>query len=461
MIGQTETNSDRILADSNEKATAIGHELAWFQEVLHIRLALYFNHETPYQSIYELPPPGLKDKEDPYADFVSKNALGFDERLLLCLAIIPHVKPEALDILLSKNKDYDRRFSEFGGVLLEGHNGLIATVDTALFLVAGGDLSKRLRYQKAFAGDFKLISLGIIDRFGQRSGMPLNSGVWMVSREYSEQLLIGKTYQAVFSADFPAQRIQSGLEWDDLVVSKSTARSLQEIKDWVQHEQVIMDDFGLGRRLKPGYKSLFYGPPGTGKTMSAALLGKVTHKSVYRVDISMVVSKYIGETEKNLAKVFDQAQKHGWILFFDEADSLFGKRTQVSSANDRYGNQEIGYLLQRIEDFDGVVLLATNLMDNIDEAFSRRFQSMVEFRMPGVEERHKLWSQSFSSKMPLDDKVDLWKLAEKFEISGGLMMNVVRKCTLNAITQGKTTITLQNLETAIRRELQKEGILLN
>ena len=462
MIDQKETDDKKVMGEiSNGITAALEKELAWLQEVLHVRLALYFNHETPYHTIEELKPPALPHDNDPYAGFIHKHDLSFDERLLLCLAMVPHAKPEALDILLSKNKDYDRRFSEFGGVLLEGHNGLIPTVETALFLVSGGDFSKRLKYQKTFQYDFTLCHLGVVNPAGQKSEMPFNSSLWMISKEYTELLLIGKAYEAAFSADFPAQQIHSGLDWHDLVVSKSTQRSLQEIKDWVRHEKVIMDDFGLGRRLKPGYKSLFYGPPGTGKTLSAALLGKATNKPVYRVDISMVVSKYIGETEKNLAKVFDQAQKHRWILFFDEADSLFGKRTQVSSANDRYGNQEIGYLLQRIEDFDGVVLLATNLMDNIDEAFSRRFQSMVEFRMPGVEERHKLWSMSFSQKMPLDPAIDLWKLAEKFEISGGLMMNVVRKCTLNAITEGKEVITLQILESAIRRELQKEGILLN
>ncbi|MEM9687703.1 MAG: ATP-binding protein, partial [Bacteroidota bacterium] len=148
-------------------------------------------------------------------------------------------------------------------------------------------------------------------------------------------------------------------------------------------------------------------------------------------------------------------------LFFDEADSLFGKRTQVNSANDRFGNQEIGYLLQRIEDFPGVAILASNLKDNIDEAFTRRFQSMVEFRMPGVNERYKLWQQSFSEKLPLAPNIDLWAIAEQYELSGGLMMNVVRKATLRAITRQQATISKKELEDAIRQELHKEGILLN
>ncbi|MCB0374560.1 MAG: ATP-binding protein [Sinomicrobium sp.] len=133
----------------------------------------------------------------------------------------------------------------------------------------------------------------------------------------------------------------------------------------------------------------------------------------------------------------------------------------MNSANDRFGNQEIGYLLQRIEDFPGVVILASNLKDNIDDAFTRRFQSIVEFRMPGAEERYKLWKQSFSEKLPLDSDMDLWTIAEKYELSGGVMMNVVRKATLRAVTGQQTTITKRELEEAIRQELQKEGIILN
>lgn len=136
---------------------------------------------------------------------------------------------------------------------------------------------------------------------------------------------------------------------------------------------------------------MFSGPPGTGKTLTAALLGKSTGRDVYRVDLSMVVSKYIGETEKNLSRVFDAASYKEWILFFDEGDALFGKRTEASSSNDRHANQLTGYLLQKIEDFPGTVIVATNLKSNMDEAFTRRFQNMVHFTIPGPEERLQLW----------------------------------------------------------------------
>jgi SpoVK/Ycf46/Vps4 family AAA+-type ATPase len=171
-----------------------------------------------------------------------------------------------------------------------------------------------------------------------------------------------------------------------------------------------MNDWGMMHKLRPSYRSLFYGPPGTGKTMTASILGKTTRRGVYKVDLSLVVSKYIGETETNIAKVFDQAEHRDWILFFDKADALFGKRSEIQDAHDRYANQETAFLLQRLECFDGIAILASNWRDNLDEAFARRFEAMVYFPMPRPEERLRLWQQGFSSKAKLADDIDLQKV---------------------------------------------------
>jgi SpoVK/Ycf46/Vps4 family AAA+-type ATPase len=218
-----------------------------------------------------------------------------------------------------------------------------------------------------------------------------------------------------------------------------------------------MDDWGLGKSVKPGYRSLFYGPPGTGKTLTATLIGAEAGADVYRIDLSMVVSKYIGETEKNLANVFDQAQNKNWILFFDEADALFGKRTQTSSSNDRYANQEISYLLQRVEDFPGVVILATNLKANIDEAFARRFQSVIYFPMPDAEQRLRLWNGVFSRTTPRAADVDLESIAEQFELSGGAIINVMRYAAIKALQDSTPAVTQQYLLDGIAKERLKEG----
>src|SRR5690606_1665724 len=152
-----------------------------------------------------------------------------------------------------------------------------------------------------------------------------------------------------------------------------------------------MKDWGMEKRLNPGFRVLFHGPPGTGKTLTASLLGKYTGKEVYKIDLSMVVSKFIGETEKNLANLFDKAENKDWILFFDEADALFGKRTNVRDAHDKYANQEVSFLLQRTETYAGLVILATNFKNNIDDAFARRFQSHIYFPSPAFGERLKIW----------------------------------------------------------------------
>ena len=214
---------------------------------------------------------------------------------------------------------------------------------------------------------------------------------------------------------------------------------------------------GLEKSIKPGYRSLFYGPPGTGKTLTATLIGAELGVDVYRIDLSMVVSKYIGETEKNLANVFDQAENKDWILFFDEADALFGKRTQTSSSNDRYANQEVSYLLQRVEDFSGIVILATNLKANIDEAFARRFQSLVYFPMPDAEQRQRLWNSTLNGKVRLDEGVDLQQLAHDYELTGGAITNVVRYGAINALQMQRETICCEDLVTGVIKELRKEG----
>ena len=195
-------------------------------------------------------------------------------------------------------------------------------------------------------------------------------------------------------------------------------------------------------------------------TAVATALGKagtvMMPGSVYRVALPMVVSKYIGETEKNFALVFDQAESRRRILFFDEADALFGKRSETRDAHDRYANQEVAYLLQRIETFDGVAILASNLRENIDEAFARRFESIIYFPLPRPEERAQIWRRGFSPKARLGADLDLDAIARDHPLSGGAIMNVIRVASLAALADGGREIGRDDVLVAIRRELAKE-----
>ncbi|MGB5710831.1 MAG: ATP-binding protein [Waterburya sp.] len=186
-------------------------------------------------------------------------------------------------------------------------------------------------------------------------------------------------------------------------------------------------------------------------------MGKYTGKDVYKVDISMVVSKFIGETEKNLANLFARAENKDWILFFDEADALFSKRTNVRDAHDKYANQEVSYLLQRVENYDGLVILASNFKSKIDEAFLRRFQSIVHFPLPSPKERLKLWQMAFPDQVQVAEAANLSALSATYELTGADIMNVVQHCCLQALQRGDKLIYQEDLLRAIKREFSKAG----
>jgi AAA+ superfamily predicted ATPase len=437
-------------------ATTIEHELAWFKAALDHRFEQHIAEHTDRSALPA--PPHLNAANGAYARTIHGLKLDAAERLVLALAIAPQVAPEILDPFLIQNQSIGRRFTEFGGILGQAHNGFLPTVETALFLLAGANRSERLKWRHLFAPEHPFQRNGILildQRFGDE---PSTSAALRLAPQYAELLLSGGEYHPPPSAEFPAQRIATALDWDDLVLDASTRAQIEMINRWLRHGEMLMEEWRLGRRLKPGYRSLFYGPPGTGKTLTAALLGKHAGRAVYRVDLSRVVSKWLGETEKNLGNLFDHAQHQNWILFFDEAEALFGKRTESSSANDRAANQQIAYLLQRLEDFPGVVILATNMRSHMDEAFTRRFQSAILFPMPDAEARHRLWRDNFHHNgFMLASDVDLAAIARDYEIAGGAIVNVLRHAALMAADRDPPQVTADDIQQGVRLELLKEG----
>lgn len=443
-----------------ENADALNRELTWFEQVMNVRLELYFSQDCAYKSIWEVQLPDLQDNNSSYASFIKQHESTASERLILMLLLAPHVKPQLLDVFSVKNTTYDKGFTEFGGLKGIAHGGFLPTMETALFMLAGDDLYLRMQAMALFEHTNDLINSQVIQLFDAAYYEPQASSSLLLSTIYVQYFLTGKKSPVSQNKDFPAKLISTELEWADLVLPGDTLSQLEEIQAWITHHNTLINDWGFGKKIRPGYKSLFYGPPGTGKTLAASLIGKLCGLDVYRIDLSLIVSKYIGETEKNLEKVFQLAENKDWILFFDEADALFGKRTSVSSAHDRYANQETAYLLQRIEDFAGVVILASNLRNNIDEAFARRFQSLIYFSIPQAEERLKLWRQSMSQVSTLEEGIDLNVLAKKYELTGGMIMNIVRYCSLMSVNRGEYTIRLTDAERGIQKELLKEGRIM-
>ena len=440
-------------------AEHLEQELAWFSKVLDTRFKLYFDKESACKNIFAVTPPALNGSESNYSRFLRKHDLNTAERLTLMLALIPHIRPHLLDIFFTQNAHFDRGFTEFGGLRGKSYSGFLPTGETALFLLSGGNLKKRFKYNYLFNQEHLFARNNILALDETPANEPLLSGKLNMNEDYVNYFTTGKIRRPTFSSNFPAKRVSTELEWDDLVLPPETTEQIDEIIAWLKHGHTLMHDMGLRKRILPGFRTLFYGPSGTGKTLTATLLGKMSKNDLYRVDLSLTVSKYIGETEKNLAKVFDRAADKQWILFFDEADALFGKRTEISSAHDRYANQEVSYLLQRMEDYPGTVILATNLKSNIDEAFTRRFQSVIYFPKPGKQERKQLWENAFPKQIKLDESVNLNELAEKYEMTGASIMNVVRYSSLMALRrdENRIRITDQDIKSGIRKEYLKEG----
>ena len=431
-------------------------ELDWFARVLNARFKQYFEPQADVAPVRSITPPELAPSASPWADFLRHYRPGFAERLALVLALVPHLRPQLLDIFHTRNQTFDRRFTEFGGQF-DANGDFMPTGETLAFIVAGSELAPRLALQAIFDRDHYFARHDLLRLAPLAADQPPMKAVLRLSPECLGELTTGQPPRPDLSLDFPARQLETRLAWADLVLHPGTLTQVREVEVWLRHGPTLMDDWGMAPKLRPGYRALFHGPPGTGKTMTACLLGASTGREVYKVDLSLVVSKYIGETAKNLARVFDQAQHKGWILFFDEADALFGKRSETKDAHDRYANQEVSFLLQRIEVFDGITILASNLKDNLDSAFARRFESIVYFPLPRAEERLLLWRQGFSPRARLQDAVDLARIAEQFELSGGAIMNVVRYASLQALDRGDGLVTLEALQRGIRRELAKEG----
>ena len=437
-------------------ARDLERELAWFARVVDSRFKLYFGQQAQHASVLEIAPPEFEEPQSAYASFIRHYGFSFAERLAVVLALVPHVRPQLLDIFHTKNKTFDRKFTEFGGIR-DANGDFLPTGDTLAFLLAAGDLEARFALQAMFDRDHYFVKHDILRLVPQNRDEPLMKAPLRISDECLGLVTTGHARRPDLSPEFPARHIETQLDWSALVLHPGTMAQVREIEIWLRHGDTLMRDWGMRSKLRPGYRALFYGPPGTGKTMTACLLAKSTGREVYKVDLSLVVSKYIGETEKNLAHVFDQAQHKGWILFFDEADALFGKRSETRDAHDRYANQEVSYLLQRIEIFDGIAILASNQKENIDQAFARRFESIIYFPMPRHEERLQLWRQGFSPKARLEDSVDLDKIAAQYELCGGSIMNVVRYASLQALENGDGVVTPEMLQRGIRREHAKEG----
>ena len=424
----------------------------YLEEVIKHRLAKELNQED-----LTIPVLNLQGNQSHLAKFIRRQRLSDNDRILLLLTLIPQLEPSFLSGILSEYLPNGGEFPEFGGIKGKNHRGILPTVETYLYIMGGTNIQSRVQLMLFLENRSKLLKNKEISMEAMPNSEPRMSGRLMIDEECFAKVTSGKKIKPQMSQDFPASLIRTDMEWNDLILRKKTLDEVKEIETWLDHNETLMNEWNMKGIIKPGYRVMFYGPPGTGKTLTASLLGKYTQKDVYRIDLSMVVSKYIGETEKNLSSLFDKAINKDWILFFDEADSIFGKRTNVRDAHDKYANQEVSYLLQRIEAHPGLVILASNFKNNIDTAFTRRFQSIIEFEIPTRVERLRLWKNNLPQNIPLEEGLSLDSLARKYSITGANIVNIIQYTCLKALANQDNEIKEEYLIEGIRKEYLKEG----
>lgn len=274
-----------------------------------------------------------------------------------------------------------------------------------------------------------------------------------------EHLQAGARSQNAAGLERLARRIEPRMGWDDLVLPESRLKQLRELVARARFRDLVLDEWGMGKAAKGrGVTALFVGESGTGKTLSAEIVAGVLGLDLYVIDLSTVVDKYVGETEKNLERIFTEADQVNGVLLFDEADAIFGKRSEVRDAHDRYANVEVAYLLQRMERFDGLAILTTNLRSNVDDAFTRRLDVIVDFPMPDDDDRRRIWELNLGRGLPVGADPDVTFLAESFSLSGGNIRNIVFTAAYLAADEG-SAVTMAQLIRATQSEYRKLGRL--
>ncbi|MFC5044868.1 ATP-binding protein [Aquimarina hainanensis] len=433
------------------------YALSFLKEVINYRFQKEFSGSAAGYPIWN---PGEHTRE-PLLSWIADKELPTAEIIVLLIGLVPHVSPGFIHNIISDFFPSGGELPDLGGVKGKNHRGILPTGETIQFLLAGKEIEGRILVSAYFSPDHFFAQEGVLYLETVPAGEPVMSGKIIIEEEFLALLTTNRSYQPKTGKEFPAEKIDTTLEWEDLVLSSKTLTQVKEIEIWLRYHHTLLNEWGMKRSIKPGYRILFSGPPGTGKTLTATLLGKYTKKPVYRIDLSMVVSKYIGETEKNLSRLFDKAKNKSWILFFDEADAIFGKRTNVRDAHDKYANQEVSYLLQRIEAHPGLVILASNFKNNIDTAFTRRFQSIVEFENPGYKERYTLWKKNIPVQVTFESDCSLQEIAKKYEVTGANIVNIIQYVCLKTIAMDKREISLKTMLEGIKKEYLKEGKMIS
>lgn len=422
------------------------HELRAALEALEALIAVRLEErradpaDRPLQIADDDPLPPLRGygRDGPLATAIARAGLNAPEALVLLAALAPHVD-EKFDVLFGRLTDRP------------GTTGLTGEVARTLM---ARSFAGRLQATALLGPGAPLLASGLLalEPAGDLAGR------LVLDPELRAWLLGLPAAGSALPAGHPAQPLHTVHTLDNVVLPGSARRRIAELVDRIAFRDLVVDNWGFAEHHDNvlGLIALFHGPPGTGKTMTAAALARTCELPAYLIDLSALVSKYIGETEKHLASVFDRAARERCVLVFDEADAVFGKRTEVSDSHDRYANQEVSYLLSRVERHPGVVVLTTNLLANIDEAFQRRIHVAVEFPNPGPAERSQLWRSVLPKQLPVDEAVDLDQLARGYDLTGAQIRDASLDAAYRAAADGRL-VREHHLLAGIRHQYEKAG----
>lgn len=305
---------------------------------------------------------------------------------------------------------------------------------------------------------FRLNPLEVIRCTASAHGTAIQNNESCLSRETLYQHCYNCTAKNLSALGKP---MRSPFDMQDIILTEREQRLLLLIRERLEYRQSLFDEFGFDQKFAygKGTNILFEGPSGTGKTMAAGVLARELKMPLYKINLSAVLSKYIGETEKNLNAVFEEACQVNCILFFDEADSLFGKRTDVSDSKDKFANQEISFLLQKLEEHEGILILATNLIKNMDDAFRRRFEYILRFSLPDTCQRKRLWKSLIPQELPLAEDINFEYLAGQFSFTGSRIKQIILTAAYYAVAEDKI-LRMSHIMAAIKEDADKYGIPL-
>ena len=437
-----------------QNATDLEGELNWLAQLIDVRFKLYFNLEGAEPTAAP-EPPDLSQSPSPYATLLRELECDFAERVALVLALAPHLRPQILDVFFTRNQTFDRRFSEFGGVRKDSDGEFWPTGETLAFIIGGTDLAARFRLQALFEPDHPFARRGMLRAATSGGDEPPMKARLALSEDALALFTRGEQRRPSFGAHFPAQLVETALDWSDLVLHPATRQGLGQIESWIAHGYTLMHDWRMSAKLRPGYRSLFYGPPGTGKTLIARAVAGEANVPFFTISGSDFVEMFVGVGASRVRDMFEQAKKNApCIIFIDEIDAVGRHRGAGLGGGNDEREQTLNQLLVEMDGFEaneGVILIAaTNRPDVLDPALMRpgRFDRQVVVSNPDIMGREQILKVHVR-KVPLAPDVNLKTIARGTPgFSGADLMNLVNEAALTAARRNKRMVTQSEFEEA-------------